>query len=144
MPKLFGMEVSDETYNLNRHHETKPAGDKSTQRKDLDAEIRRNFAATFEANWRLVGGPPLTQEYKFFEERNWRNDYLHEPTMTIIELEGGVYTGGRHVRPKGFIDDCVKYNEVAMTGHRLIRIPTGMATQNYLRRIVEWLEEVAQ
>jgi hypothetical protein len=119
---------------------TLPNEPKTPARKDLDAEMRKNFAATFEANWRLCGGPELETEHYFNPDSNHRNDYLHRPTMTLIELEGGVYTKGRHVRPVGFVEDCVKYNLATMMGYRLIRIPTGFATPHYLRQIIDWLK----
>lgn len=28
-----------------------------------------------------------------------------------VGIEGGVLSRGRHVRPRGFIDDCEKYNQ---------------------------------
>lgn len=141
MPKLFGHDVSDETYELNRHLEAAPQQPKSATRQQLDAELKRNFARQFEATWRLCGGPALETEHKFDTVMGWRADYLHRPTMTLIELEGGAWTGGRHVRGKGFIEDCFKYNEAAIHGYRLFRIGTGMATAHYLERIIKQLEE---
>ena len=139
MPKLFGVEVSQDVYNLSKHLLDEQPGEKTEARKDLDAEVRNNFARTFEAIWQMLDGPPLEKEFKFHDKRKWRNDYLHRPTRTIIELDGGVYNGGRHVRPKGFIDDCVKLNEATMLGYFLIRIPTGFATEHYIGRIIDHL-----
>lgn len=139
MPILFGVEVSPDVYEANKHMLEQPKEPKTQARKDLDAEMKKQFAATFEANWRLLNGPELEKEHYFNPERGYRNDYLHRPTMTLIELEGGVFTKGRHVRPVGFIDDCVKYNQAAMMGYRIIRIPTGFATAHYLQQIIAYL-----
>ena len=38
-----------------------------------------------------------------------------------IELEGGVYTGGRHTRPEGFLKDIEKYNNITILGLKLLR-----------------------
>ena len=128
----------------------KPAKEPKTEaRKDLDREIRESFARQFEAVWQRCNGPELIKEFKlssavkeaiYGEIKEWRNDYLHEPTRTIIELDGGIYNGGRHVRPQGFIEDCVKLNMATMCGYRLIRIPTGFATDNYLSQIIAFLK----
>lgn len=139
MPKIYGVEVSDHVYELSKHLLDEPKQEKTQTRKELEAEARKQFAYKFEAIWRLLDGPPLETEFKFHDERQWRNDYLHRPTKTIIELDGGVYSGGRHVRPKGFIDDCVKLNEATMLGYFLIRIPTGFATEHYIGRIIQHL-----
>lgn len=141
MPNLFGVEVSAEVYELNRD-KLGVKEPKSDTRKDLDAELRKQFACTFEATWRLCDGPELEKEYKFCPTRDWRADY--RIGSLLIELEGGVYAkgkdgkqGGRHNRPGGFIDDCFKYNQAALLGYRLIRIATGMATAQYLSQIIE-------
>jgi len=108
---------------------------KTPQRKDLDAELRQQFARQFEAQWCLLDGPPLEKEYKFCPGREWRADY--RIGQWLIELEGGVYSGGRHTRAKGFIEDIYKYNMAAMLGYRVIRIGTGMATAHYLEQIIK-------
>ena len=140
MPILFGREVSQDVYDDNQHQVEKPKEAKTQARKDIDAEMRNQFAATFEATWRLLGGPELETEHVFHPERKWRADYLHRPSMTIIELEGGVYSKGRHTRAGGFIEDCFKYNAATMLNYRLIRIGTGMATAHYLQQIIDYLE----
>jgi hypothetical protein len=38
-----------------------------------------------------------------------------------LEVEGGVFSRGRHVRPAGFIADCEKYNAAAIAGWRVVR-----------------------
>lgn len=142
MPILFGSEVSDHTYELNKHLLTQPKEPKTQARKDIDAEARQLFARQFEATWALLGGPALEKEVRFCPDRDWRADYVHRPTMTILELEGGVYMkhGGGHRSKTGYIDDVFKYNAAALLGYRLIRIATGMANAPYLQQIIDWLQ----
>lgn len=140
MPILFGQEVSQDVFDAN-HHLLTPAKEPKTQaRKDLDAELRQQFSRQFEARWRVLGGPVLEPEHRFDSDRGWRADFLHRPTMTLIELEGGAYSQGRHTRSKGFIEDIFKYNRATMLGYRLLRIGTGMANDAYLQQIIDWLE----
>lgn len=61
------------------------------------------------------------REYKFHPERNWRFDFAWPAYHVAVECEGGVYSGGRHVRPQGFIDDCEKYNAAALAGWKVLR-----------------------
>lgn len=134
MPSLFGVEVSAEVYEMNKHLTTTKEP-KSDTRKDLDAEQKKQFSRQFEATWQLLGGPPLEKEYPFCPGREWRADYRVGPWL--IELEGGVWSGGRHTRGKGFTEDCFKYNAAAMLGYKVIRIATGMANAQYLEQVIQ-------
>jgi hypothetical protein len=67
---------------------------------------------------------PVYPEYKFSSFRKWRADYfidLSNGKGLICEFEGGVYTGGRHTRPIGFINDCYKYNTAVSMGIPVLR-----------------------
>jgi hypothetical protein len=139
MPKLFGDEVSDDTYELNKHLLAPVKVDKTEARKQLDAELRKQFAMQFEATWRLLDGPPLETEFYFCTGRQWRADY--RVGNVLIELEGGAYTQGRHTRGSGFVEDCFKYNTAAMLGYSVIRIATGMATPHYLQQVIDYLRD---
>jgi very-short-patch-repair endonuclease len=65
------------------------------------------------------------REYRFCLERRWRFDFAFLPEKLAVEIEGGVWTGGRHTRPQGFIDDCDKYNRAVLLGWRVLRFPTA-------------------
>jgi hypothetical protein len=60
-------------------------------------------------------------EYKFHDTRKWRIDIFIPNLKVAIELEGGVYTYGRHTRPKGFLADIEKYNKISILGLKLLR-----------------------
>lgn len=64
------------------------------------------------------------QEYKFHADRNWRADFLITGTKILIEVEGGIWSGGRHTRGKGFIADMEKYNAAAILGFKVLRFDT--------------------
>ena len=61
------------------------------------------------------------KEHKFHPVRRWRFDYAIPTAKIAIEVEGGVWTGGRHTSPKGFLNDMEKYNTAAIMGWRLLR-----------------------
>lgn len=136
---------SDEFLALNPGLRQKPAKvDKTDARRQLEKEIRENFKRQFEAVWQRCGGPELKPEHKFCDDKGWSADYFLETALgqkIIIELDGGVWTGGRHVRGGGFIEDCMKLNQAALLGYRVIRIPTGFATDNYVSEIIERIKE---
>jgi hypothetical protein len=66
------------------------------------------------------GVPAPELEWRF-STRKWRLDFAWIDAKVALEVEGGVWTGGRHVRPKGFLKDVEKYNHAALLGWRLIR-----------------------
>lgn len=68
-----------------------------------------------------VLGLKVEKEYRFHPSRKWRFDYSIPSIRMAIEIEGGVWTGGRHISPKGFLGDIEKYNEAALLGWCLIR-----------------------
>jgi very-short-patch-repair endonuclease len=82
--------------------------------------------ATFATLWRQLDGPELTPEYVFMPPRKWRFDFAHVPTLVCVELEGGVYSNGRHVRPEGFENDCLKYNKATADGWAVFRLTAKM------------------
>ena len=61
------------------------------------------------------------KEYKFHPTRRWRFDYAIPEHKIALEVEGGVWTGGRHTSPKGFLGDIEKYNTATLMGWRGFR-----------------------
>lgn len=68
-------------------------------------------------------------EYRFAPPRRFRFDFAWPEEKVALEVEGGAWTGGRHVRAKGFLGDMEKYNAAAMQGWRVFRCtPQDMQT----------------
>lgn len=78
-----------------------------------------------------AGLPRPVTEYRFHPERRWRFDYaLPGRLMIALEVEGGVWTGGRHTRGAGYLGDVDKYNEAALLGWLVLRCtPSKLRTQ---------------
>lgn len=64
------------------------------------------------------------QEFQFNSERKWRADFHLVDTKILIEVEGGIWTNGRHTRGKGYIADMEKYNSAAVLGYSVYRYST--------------------
>lgn len=64
------------------------------------------------------------QEYKFHPIRKWRADFFITGTKILVEVEGGIWSGGRHTRGKGFIADMEKYNSATELGYSVFRYST--------------------
>lgn len=74
------------------------------------------------------------QEFKFHPSRKWRADFHLKGRMILIEVEGGIWSSGRHTRGKGYLGDMEKYNAATMLGYQVIRfsaeqVKSGLAIQ---------------
>lgn len=80
------------------------------------------------AQIRIKRLPIPVREYRFFPYRLWRFDFAwpHPKVKLAVEVEGGIYTRGRHNRPEGFEDDAEKYNFATLIGWRVLRYSPGM------------------
>ncbi len=65
---------------------------------------------------------PFEQEHRFHPTRKWRFDFAWPEYKVAVEVEGGIWSQGRHTRGLGFQKDCTKYNEAAVDGWIVIRV----------------------
>ena len=54
--------------------------------------------------------------------RRWRVDFYWPSHRLCVEVEGGVWTRGRHTRGAGFLADAAKYNTLALMGFTVLRV----------------------
>lgn len=66
--------------------------------------------------------PEPVPEYEFalIIGRKWRFDYAWPLHKLALEVEGGIWTQGRHTRGAGALADLAKYSEAAILGWRVI------------------------
>lgn len=83
-----------------------------------------------------MDGPALESEFRFHPTRKWRADYAHLESRTLIELEGGVWVGGRHNRAAGFVADSEKYLEATLAGWRVVRLVDRQLNMETVGRLV--------
>jgi len=75
----------------------------------------------------VVGdGPGIRRRLRDAGLKDWRFDWAWPDVMVAVEMEGGVYSLGRHVRGKGYEGDCIKYNFAQSQGWSLYRFTGGM------------------
>lgn len=60
------------------------------------------------------------------DERKWRYDFAHPAMKLAIEINGGVYTQGRHVRGEGFKGDMQKLNSAQLRGWTVLQYTPAM------------------
>jgi hypothetical protein len=87
---------------------------------------------------KAVGLPSPVREHRFHLVRRWRFDFAWPPELVALEVEGGTWTGGRHVTGSGYAKDLEKYNKAAIIGWLVLRVTPEMIDDG---RALVWLEE---
>lgn len=86
---------------------------------------------------RAAGLPEPETEYRFDPSRRWRFDLAWPAERVAVEIEGGIWSGGRHVTGSGFINDLMKYNAATIAEWMVIRVTTGMVQDGSALGFVE-------
>lgn len=79
------------------------------------------------------------RQYRFHGEREWRFDFAFPARKVAIEVDGGVFTGGRHTRGAGFTEDIVKLNAAVIDGWRVLRATSAHVKSG---EAIGWLESL--
>jgi len=83
----------------------------------------------------------VEREYRFHATRRWRFDFAVPAKKLAIEIEGGLYNGGRHTRGKGYELDLEKYQAAQLEGWTVYRCsPTMVKTGDAVRTMQSLLE----
>lgn len=99
--------MNDKTY-------AKPKKSRQTKNKPQITDV---FTVICKTDLRVE----CVKEYKFHPVRKWRFDYAIPKHKIALEVEGGVWTGGRHTSSTGFLKDMEKYNTATSMGWRVFR-----------------------
>jgi len=93
--------------------------------------------------WQLkAAGIHYQPEFKFHPKRRWRADFCIPTELgqqaILVEIEGAVYTRGRHTRGAGYEADCEKYSTAALMGYCVLR---GTARHVKSGELLRWVED---
>jgi hypothetical protein len=84
---------------------------------------------------------PGEAEYRFAPPRRWRFDIAWPTRRVALEIDGGIWTGGRHTFGAGWLRDAEKLNEAAARGWRVLHCTPQQARKmevlDILRRALE-------
>ncbi len=93
----------------------------TTVRKKRQAASKQSVRDVFTVICKTDLKVECVKEFKFHPVRKWRFDYAIPEHKIALEVEGGVWTGGGHISPKGFLGDIEKYNTATLMGWRVFR-----------------------
>ena len=77
------------------------------------------------------------QEFEFHQARKWRADFHLVGKKILVEVEGAIWSGGRHTRGKGYLGDLEKYNAATMMGYQVIRFSTDQVKSGHAIQQIE-------
>lgn len=103
-------------------------------RDRLEAEMLQQLRAA-----KLLDG--LVRQHVFHPTRRWRFDFAWPRYMLALEVDGGVYSGGRHVRGRGFEGDIEKLNEALLLGWRVLRASGGQVRSG---QALAWVQKAME
>ena len=114
---------------------TRPKG-RTTRPKVKGEKIPNEFEAKLARELRTLK-IDFEQEFRFHPDRKWRADFYLIDKKILVEVEGGIWSGGRHTRGKGYIGDMEKYNAATALGYRVIRFSTDQVKSGHAIQQIE-------
>ena len=114
---------------------------KKQKEKERIEAIHRKFM-----DWLTLNGLAYVREYYFnkakkYGEPDWHSDFYLPELNLIIEVEGGIWNNGGHVRPIGYLGDIDKYNAITMADIKLLRIDTDRLNSYYFKQLILTLKD---
>ena len=83
--------------------------------------------------WKAYGLPDPIPEFKLHPKRKWRFDFAWPNKKIAVEIEGGIWTQGAHVRGNHFVSDMEKYNAAAKLGWFVFRFTPQQFKHNQVQ-----------
>lgn len=82
--------------------------------------------------------PIPVREYQGIPGRKFRYDLAWPAKKLALEVQGGVFSGGRHTRGIGYTADCEKLNLTVLNGWRMLWV-----TPAHIRdgKAIRWVEQ---
>ena len=97
---------------------------------------KRDHADSLARYCTMLGLPEPTREHRFAPPRLWRFDVAWPEHRLAVEVHGGEFTGGRHVRGRGMMADAEKQRAAVLLGWRVL-----VFTGEDLRENMHWAVE---
>ncbi len=123
---MIHLSAIDASRLLGNNPKAKAVVNKAKKAQQVDTLHQRVLA-------QLVGFPGPTTELMFHPKRKWRFDYAWPTRMIALEVHGGIHSGGRHTRGRGFVEDRAKMNEATLLGWTVLEVTPEHIKSGQLR-----------
>ena len=81
--------------------------------------------------------PEPVREATIIPGRRFRFDFSWPDQRLAVEVDGGTWSGGRHVTGAGYARDCEKHNLAVAAGWRVLRFTGEMVRDGRALRAIE-------
>ena len=102
----------------------------------MPSKLELQFEQLWEAYFSHID---LEAEVKLIPNRRFRFDFVHHPSKTIIEINGGNWKYGRHCRPQSLLSEYEKLNLAQLSGYKVFILTAEMLTNEWLQLIADFI-----
>ena len=109
-----------------------------TERRAAYRVKQPDYEAVLGVQVMMTGLPTPITQHKFHPTRRFRFDLAWPDHMLAVEIDGGIWTGGRHTSGAGYRRDCIKGNEAIILGWRVLHVTPDMVTDGTALQYIEY------
>lgn len=85
----------------------------------------------------MLGLELPVRQYKFHPVRHWRIDFAWPALRILLEVQGGTFVGGAHVRGERHELDIEKLNSATLAGYSCYQVNTRMVRDGRALQLIE-------
>lgn len=90
----------------------------------------------------MASGLPMPdREVRLIPGRRFRSDFVWPDARIVVEVDGGIWSGGRHTTGAGYTRDAEKNNLLTLAGWRVFHVTRGHIRSG---QAVEWLRQAME
>ena len=98
---------------------------------------KRDALLRIETDIRAATAEEPEREYVFHPPRRWRFDFAWPARRLALEVDGGIWIGGRHITGVGLREDHRKFNAAVLDGWRVLRFTSDMVLEGEAFSVLE-------
>lgn len=106
--------------------ETPKTGRGATKQPRKPVGAESELEAILENRLERAGLPLGETQVPVIPNRRWRFDRAWREQMVAVEVQGGIWSGGRHARGSGIAKECEKFSTAAAIGWRILPVTRDM------------------
>lgn len=108
----------------------------AAKRATLAQDTRKGYQPWVDAIVRAGKHPEPIYEFQFHPSRKWRFDVAFLGHLVAVEINGGAWGSGRHVRGQGYLNDLEKLNAGQLLGWTILQITPQQITDGTLSQLL--------
>ena len=106
---------------------------KATYRRSTDRDWESELALQLQG----IGLPAPETQFRYAPPRKFAADLAYPEAKLLIEVTGGVFTGGAHGSILGILKDNERLNEATLAGYRVMRFVPDQVDNGEALAVIE-------